>query len=349
MLRVACWNIRSWSKRDQEVILEINNHQIDICSLSETRRKGKGTTKYNNYLLVYSGKENSSKMSNSGVGIVIHERFEPQITEVKYINDRILIVTLKMESKKLHIIAVYTPDADKPLEGNKSFCQKAQNQIDVIPTKERILFMGDMNARIGNDVIEGVKERFNKDVTNDRGKIMTEFCAHNELRINNTFFQHKDQYKYTWSDTRGRKSIIDYVLTNRTFHSKSILNVRVLLTANIYSDHVLLLCNIRIYRPPKIKYNTEYIQKINVESLENANTRNLNKTRLERKKEENNINKSDTVKESWNKLAKNILTASEEALGQRQVNQNNKRYKKPWFHEEVCCEGFRLFFCAFRP
>ncbi|KAI4477809.1 hypothetical protein M0802_014627 [Mischocyttarus mexicanus] len=43
--------------------------------------------------------------------IVIDERFEPQITEVKHINDRILIVTLKMENDQLNIIAVYAPDA----------------------------------------------------------------------------------------------------------------------------------------------------------------------------------------------------------------------------------------------
>ncbi|KAI4474450.1 hypothetical protein M0802_015597 [Mischocyttarus mexicanus] len=127
-------------------------------------------------------------MSNSGVGVVIHERSESQITKVKYMHDRILIVTLKMESEQLHIIAVYAPDASKPLKDYKSFCQQLQDEIDVIPIKEKILIMGDMNAMIGNDVIEGVKERFNEDVTNDRGEIMTELCAHNELRINNTFF-----------------------------------------------------------------------------------------------------------------------------------------------------------------
>ncbi|KAI4474449.1 hypothetical protein M0802_015596 [Mischocyttarus mexicanus] len=71
-------------------------------------------------------------------------------------------------------------------------------------------------------------------------------------------------------------------------------------------------------RPPKIKYNPEYIQKINIESLENASTRNMYKKRLETKIEENNINESDTVKENWKKLAKNILIASEETLGKKQ-------------------------------
>ncbi|KAI4473615.1 hypothetical protein M0802_016022 [Mischocyttarus mexicanus] len=38
------------------------------------------------------------------------------------------------------------------------------------------------------------------------------------------------------------------------------------------------------------------------------------KIRLERKIEDNNINEIDTVEEGWKKLAKNILTASEEEL-----------------------------------
>ncbi|KAI4486301.1 hypothetical protein M0802_012384 [Mischocyttarus mexicanus] len=73
-----------------------------------------------------------------------------------------------MENEPLHIIAIFAPDTAKQLENFKSFCQQLQDEINVISTKERILIMGDMNARIGKDVIKGVKKRFNEDVTNDQ-------------------------------------------------------------------------------------------------------------------------------------------------------------------------------------
>ncbi|XP_072392397.1 uncharacterized protein [Diabrotica undecimpunctata] len=40
----------------------------------------------------------------------------------------------------------------------------------------------------------------------------------NELRINYTFFDHKIQHKYTFENTRGHRSMIDYVVTNRNIH-----------------------------------------------------------------------------------------------------------------------------------
>ncbi|KAI4488638.1 hypothetical protein M0802_011454 [Mischocyttarus mexicanus] len=95
-----------------------------------------------------------------------------------------------MDSEQLHIIAFYAPDASKPLEDYKSFCQQLQDEIDSIPIKEKIIIMGDMNARVGNDDIEGVKERFNENVINEHGEIMTGLCAQNERGINNSFFQH---------------------------------------------------------------------------------------------------------------------------------------------------------------
>lgn len=64
--------------------------------------------------------------------------------------------------------------------------------------------MGDMIATVGNDFVEGVKQKFNKETKNDCGVILTELCIQNELRINNMFFQHRPQYKYTWSYNQGR-------------------------------------------------------------------------------------------------------------------------------------------------
>jgi len=67
--------------------------------------------------------------------------------------------------------------------------------IDV-PNIERIIIMGDLNARMENDIVLGVKEHFSEELTNHRGVMRTELCAHNELVVNNTYFQHKPQHKY---------------------------------------------------------------------------------------------------------------------------------------------------------
>lgn len=298
LLRLACWNIRSWNRRDQEVILEMNNHNIDICTLSETKRRGRGTSKFENYVFIWCGKDKASRIAHSGVGILLHERFEPQIMNIKYISDRMLIVTLRMENKPTHFIAVYAPDTAKPIEEYRMFCEQLQDELDMISNTDKIFIMGDMNARVGNDIVEGVKQKFNEDVMNDHGEMLTELCAHNELRINNTFFPHKQQYKYTWSDTRGRHSTIDYIITNKRMHPRNILDVRTLTSANVDSDHGLVLCKIRMNKPPLIKTTPEYVQKMNIESLENESTKKLYKGRLSEKIEENSISNRDNVEQS---------------------------------------------------
>ena len=62
----------------------------------------------------------------------------------------------------------------------------------------------------------------------------------------NTWFQHKDIYKFTW-ECRGRKqrSIIDYFLVRRELKCQ-LRDVKVVRGAEIGSDHYLLLIIIKL-------------------------------------------------------------------------------------------------------
>lgn len=73
--------------------------------------------------------------------------------------------------------------------------------------------MGDLNARVENDAIMGVKQRFNEATINDNGKQLIDICSRNEMRLNNTFFQRKEQYKFTFNNIQGQKSMTDFIIT----------------------------------------------------------------------------------------------------------------------------------------
>lgn len=64
------------------------------------------------------------------------------------------------------------------------------------------------------------------------------------MRINNTYFPHKEQHKYTFNNTKSQKSTIDYVITNRAITPSQILDVRVLTSANMNTDHNFVLYKI---------------------------------------------------------------------------------------------------------
>lgn len=71
---------------------------------------------------------------------------------------------------------------------------------------------------MGNETLDGVKEYFNEDTLIDREEILIELCAYNQLRINNTVFQHKPHI-----NIRGRKSVIDNIITNKAVYPHNIL------------------------------------------------------------------------------------------------------------------------------
>jgi hypothetical protein len=158
----------SWNGRDQEIMLELNKHKIDICGVSETKKKGKGTTQYPDYILIYSGKEKRQR-AHSGVGLVLSNRYEQFIDDIKYVSDRLLKITLKFHKNNLNIITTYAPDMTKPKEQREEFYNCLQQVLDDIPSEEQIIILGDLNARIGNQPISGIKQKYNETTVNDNG------------------------------------------------------------------------------------------------------------------------------------------------------------------------------------
>lgn len=75
--------ILSWSGREQEILIEMKEYKIDICALSETKRKNKGDLSYPEYILKYSGNE-KHKRATAGVGILIKEKYRQNIKDTLY-------------------------------------------------------------------------------------------------------------------------------------------------------------------------------------------------------------------------------------------------------------------------
>ena len=111
--------------------------------------------------------------------------------------------------------------------------------------------------------------------------MFVQFCADNELRINNTFFKHTIQHKITWQNTRNQISTIDYIVSNRKLHPTQILDVRSLNSAEIGSDHSLVLCKFRLQVQEMKRKEIVIQQKLNLELLEEESIRFLDQKRLE--------------------------------------------------------------------
>lgn len=94
----------SWRTKHQDVLLEMNHHKIDVCAISESKRKGKGTLKVPGFVLVYSGVE-KQKRATAGD--------ENNIDDIHYVNERIARLSLQSGSEKFNILSVYAPDISR--------------------------------------------------------------------------------------------------------------------------------------------------------------------------------------------------------------------------------------------
>lgn len=127
--------------------------------------------------------------------------------------------------------------------------------------------MGDLNVRIGSEVIDEIKNKYNEGHINENGETLIDFCISNNMRI-------------IWQNIRGQSSIIDYVIWNRVLHPSQVLDVRSLTSAEIGSDHRLVLCKLRLEIQHKKKQSPSIKQKLNIESVQDEIIKNLYEKRL---------------------------------------------------------------------
>jgi hypothetical protein len=117
-------------------------------------------------------------------------------------------------------------------------------KIDEVNKSDIITLMGDFNARIGNNKSTGNPGTFGETICNNNGVKLRDLALYNDLKIMNTFLQHKDAHKYTRS-ARGASSIIDYIICNQKTPN-FILDVRVYRCSEIKTDHYLVAAPLRI-------------------------------------------------------------------------------------------------------
>ena len=69
------------------------------------------------------------------------------------------------------------------------FYEGLQNLTELTPKKYVLFIIGGWNAKVGDQEIPGVTDKFGLGVQNEGGKRLTEFCQKNTLVTANTLFQ----------------------------------------------------------------------------------------------------------------------------------------------------------------
>ena len=251
-LTVAQWNVRTLldrevanrpERRTALVAMELAKYNIDIAALCETRFSESGSLNDLDYSFFWSGKPKGERRE-AGVGFAIKKDMVSALTEMpRPISDRIMTMRLPlMKDNYATIVNVYAPTMANPDENKEAFYNELANTLRQIPQKDKLLLMGDFNARIGRDSDKWplVMGKHGIGKCNSNGELLLALCSEFELIVTNTMFKQKDERKTTWMHPRSKHwHMIDFIIT-RCRDKMDIHSTRVMRGANCWTDHQML-------------------------------------------------------------------------------------------------------------
>ena len=325
ILTIGTWNVRTlWETGKLSLLMnELKRFRYDIIGVSETRWTGKGETATGDF--IWSGEE---KIHANGVGFLLSRKAKNALIGYNPVSSRVITARFNGTPFKITAIHVYAPTSTSSDEEIEAFYNCIENTLAKVPKKDLILMSGDWNAKVGNDNTgwNSVMGRYSFGDRNDRGERLLEFATTHRLFICNTRFQHKADRKWTWESPDGvHKNMIDLILVQQRWKS-SVINCRTFQSADIGSDHSLILCNIKLHLK-KIYHKRNQNCKLNVKQLNNITTKRLYTDLLKEKIEK--FQPDSSVEEHSNEILNAIRETGKAAIS------TIKPSRKPWISSET--------------
>ena len=264
-LNVAAWNVRTLLDRKESsqperrtaiVARELARYNIDIAALSETRlsEEDQLTERGAGYTFFWKGKAVGVKREG-GVGFAVRTELINQLEQPHGISDRIMYLRAPLScGRYMTVISVYAPTLVSSQESIMGFYQDLWDCVKAIPKADKILMLGDFNARVGSDhKTWDPLGRFGIGKVNDNGLLLLQLCTEFQLAVCNTFYQQKDIRKVTWIHPRSKHGhILDYIITRKR-DLQDVSTVRVLRGAECGTDHKLVRGKIKMRIRKKIR------------------------------------------------------------------------------------------------
>ena len=162
-LTIGAWNVRtlmdsSGSDRPQRrtalVSRELDRYKVEIAALSKTRLAEEGLLKEvgAGYIFFWSGCK-KEEWREAGVGFTVKSHLVRKLSgHPKGINDRLMMPRLPLSGKgHATIVSAYAPSMTNPDDIKDRFYDDLDSVISAAPWTDKLILLGDFNARVGTD------------------------------------------------------------------------------------------------------------------------------------------------------------------------------------------------------
>ena len=340
-ITLASWNVRTLldsdtrpERRTAIIAHKLARYKVDICALSETHLPDQSslTEVGSGYTFFWIGKPADSRRE-SGVGFAIRTSIVSDLTlQPEGISDRLMLLRLPISATQhATIISGYAPTMTNPDDVKDKFYHDIDSVINRTPHTDKLIIMGDFNARVGRDWSSWNKVLGHHGVgrENSNGMLLLSLCAEHQLAITNTFFQLPTKYKTTWMHPRsGHWHLIDYVIV-RQRDIQDVRITRVMRGADCWSDHRLVRSRVSlsIHRPKRTQ-RCKPIRRINTGPLQLPSTQDELALQMDKALSEPHPTvDSQDVETAWSDLRDVAHNTAADVLG------FVKRKHQDWFDE----------------
>ena len=336
MFNIGTWNVRTLHKEGKidNLQQEMEEMNVDIMGIGETRWTGTGKLQQDKYTFIYSGGEKHEY----GVGIMMKNAIAKSLIGHWPVSNRCLLLKLNAAPFNINIVQIYAPATKVNIEVEENqFYEQLERVMKYTKSGEITIVMGDWNAKVGQGGEYPVKGNFGLGDLNERGGRLLDFCRSHKLVVANTLFEHPKRRIYTWKSPGDLyRNQIDYILVNQRFRN-CIKQARTYPGADIGSDHNPVVMKLKVkLKQTKTKKQAEHLD-TDMLQLEEYKTRynvavmnKFNALINEMGRQEcESVQESEAEKE-WRCLKESINSAAKEVLPKRK-----KQAKQKWMTDEI--------------
>ena len=226
----------------------LQKRKFDVFALSETKLKGRGEVPFGSVVGRKSGVRTGR--AREGVALLVSDRVKEKVSEWKEVSARMMWVKVKWGCETWVFLSVYGPGAEKGEEERTAFWDDLSACIAGFSGNCYVVVLGDLNARVGDEMVGNVLGRFGVPGVNMSGLRMLEMCLEYDLAVGNSLFKKNVIKKYTWVRMVGgqvvERASMNYVLINGGMRGR-LLDVDVLRgEAGGLSDHYLVEAKLKV-------------------------------------------------------------------------------------------------------
>ena len=171
------------------------------------------------------------------------------------------------------IVSAYAQTMTYPAEEKERFYESLKATIGRVPSSDKLIVLGDFNARVGRDheTWERVIGHHGMGNENANGSLLLNMCAEHQLTITNMLYQQANKYKASWLHPRSKHwHLIDYVIVQQR-DSRDVTKICTMGATTCWSDHRMVRSRMRlIFKDSKHRCGTKPRKKLDVARLKSV-------------------------------------------------------------------------------